>query len=245
MSRSGLDVSESHDGLVISVNIAEYGAITEVTAAVNLVCDEAERKKKSVVVLYLGDGRAATVSRAWPQPTVSIQHVNRWERAVRRLEKLAAMSIVVARGICQGAALDLLLATDYRMGTPDLLLLPPVNDGHFWPGMSIHRLVQHLGVARSRQIVMWGDDISAEQACALGLIDQVSDNVTEAARTAAALMGRISDKELSVRRQLLLESASTDYDEALGAHLAACDRELRRLRSSAGDPSDIEAGARP
>ncbi|MEK8174877.1 hypothetical protein NKH77_54940 [Streptomyces sp. M19] len=48
-------------------------------------------------------------------------------------------------------------------------------------------------------------------------------------------MGRISDQELAVRRQLLLEAASVEYDEALGVHLAACDRELRRLRGNTAD----------
>ncbi|MEK8174878.1 hypothetical protein NKH77_54945 [Streptomyces sp. M19] len=57
----------------------------------------------------------------------------------------------------------------------------PVNDGHLWPGMSVYRLVRHLGAARARQIVIWGNDISVDKALNLGLVDQVSEDVTEAA----------------------------------------------------------------
>ncbi|GII92845.1 enoyl-CoA-hydratase DpgB [Sinosporangium siamense] len=203
--------------------------LAELTAVVNAACDDVEsRQEKSVVVLRLSTTPAS--SRAWPG-VVDIREVNRWERAVHRLERLAAMSIAVAHGVCGGPALDILLAADFRIGAPDLLLMPPINEGHFWPGMSVYRLVQHLGVTRARQIVIWGDDISVDRARQLGLIDQVSNDLPEAVHTAAVLMGRISDQEMAMRRQLLLEAASTEYDQALGVHLAACDRELRRLKN--------------
>jgi isomerase DpgB len=48
------------------------------------------------------------------------------------------------------------------------------------------------------------------------------------------LVGRVSDRETALRRQLLIEAGSAGYDEALGIHLAACDRELRRLRQAGG-----------
>jgi isomerase DpgB len=161
---------------------------------------------------------------------VTIAAVNRWERALRRLERLDVVNIAVVEGTCGGPALDLLLAADFRIGSPDLRLVLPVNDGHFWPGMSLYRLVQHIGLAKARQIVLWGVDIPVGRASELGLIDQVSDNISDAINTAAVLRGRISDRETGIRRQLLLEATAAEYDEALGAHLASCDRELRRLR---------------
>jgi isomerase DpgB len=36
--------------------------------------------------------------------------------------------------------------------------------------------------------------------------------------------------ELAVRRRLLLEAPSATFEDALGAHLAACDRLMRRHR---------------
>ena len=49
-------------------------------------------------------------------------------------------------------------------------------------------------------------------------------------QAAVVMLGRVAGAEHAIRRQLLLEAATTSYEDALGAHLAACDRELRRLR---------------
>ncbi|MHC6630663.1 enoyl-CoA-hydratase DpgB [Streptomyces globosus] len=228
------------DGLCTTLELDARQPLPELTAAVNGACDRAEaRADGSVVLLRLPDAPAGT--RAWPGQ-VDIRQINRWERAVRRLERLPALSIAVASGACGGPALDLLLVGDYRIGSPDLRLLAPVNDGHFWPGMAVHRISRQLGAARARQIVLWGDDIDAARARDLGLIDQLADDTEEAAHTAAVLMGRISDRELAIRRQLLLEAQSLEFDEALGPHLAACDRELRRLAAAAGS-GDAAAGS--
>jgi len=49
----------------------------------------------------------------------------------------------------------------------------------------------------------------------------------------------VDGRELSIRRRLLLEAASTSFEDALGAHLAACDRALRR---AATDPPSDQVG---
>jgi isomerase DpgB len=230
------DLTQLPNGLGLMVKVDAARPLSELTNAMTAICDQVEsRGERSVVVLRLGS--TSTERREWPGD-VPIQAVNRWERAVRRLERLAAASIAVADGTCGGPALDLMLATDYRIGTPDLRILLPVNDGHFWPGMSLFRLVHHVGLARARQIVLWGTEISLAMATDLGLIDQVNDDVDEAVRTSTVLLGRISDRETTIRRQLLSEAGAVEYDDAVGVHLAACDRELRRLRAvdAVGEP---------
>ncbi|GIF03127.1 enoyl-CoA-hydratase DpgB [Actinoplanes siamensis] len=228
---ANLDLTDVSNGLGIMLAVDGTRPLPELTASVNAVCDEVERRDgRTVVVLQFDGGHVQ--GPGWPGE-VTIRDVNRWERAVRRLERLPAANVAVASGPCGGPALDLLLAADFRIGTPDLVLVLPVNDGHFWPGMSVYRLVQNLGVARARQIVIWGMDISVTKASELGLVDQVSEDLDHAVQTAVVLMGRVSDKELAVRRQLLLEASAAEYDDALGVHLAACDRELRRLTVAA------------
>lgn len=220
-------VSELPRSLGVSVDIEACRPLPELTAVLNNACDQIEdRQSPTIVVLRLG--RVSPELRGWPGQ-VGIQDVNRWERALRRMEGLPAMNIALLAGTLGGPAFDVLLTADFRIATTDLVLLPPINDGHFWPGMAVHRLVQHLGLARARQIVMWGDDILAARAKDLGLVDQIVEDPADAAHTATVLMGRISDAELQVRRRLLLEAASASYEDALGVHLAACDRELRRI----------------
>jgi isomerase DpgB len=215
------------NNLGLTARIDGMQPLHEMTSAVNNICSEVESlTENSVVVLHLGS--VPSEQREWPGD-VDIRDVNRWERAVRRVEKLAAVSIVAAEGRCGGPALDLLLAADFRIGTPDLDILLPVNDGYFWPGMSLYRLVRHFGLARARQLVLWETHISLAQAAEMGLIEMVSEDIAEAIRTTVAQADRISDRETAVRRQLLSEAGSAEYEDALGLHLAACDRELRRI----------------
>ena len=159
-----------------------------------------------------------------------MQEVTRWERALRRLERLPAVTVAVAGGYCAGPALDLLLTADYRIATSNFELLLPVNDGHFWPGMAIFRLAKQIGGGLSRRLVLWGDRLTATRALEIGLVDELTGSLEEAVQGAAVLLARAAGAELAVRRQLVLENPGTSYEEALGAHLAACDRELRRLR---------------
>lgn len=224
---TNLKPAQVSGGLGVELKVDGTRPLAELTASVNAICDEVEQRAERTVVVLRFEGTPVE-SRPWPGE-VTIRDVNRWEKAVRRLERLPAANVAVASGPCGGPTLDLLLAADFRIGAPDLVLVLPVNDGHFWPGMSVYRLVQNLGVARARQIVIWGMDISVTKASELGLIDQVSDELEHAIHTAIVLMGRVSDQELAVRRHLLLEAPAAQYDDALGVHLAACDRELRRL----------------
>ncbi|MFB7274194.1 enoyl-CoA-hydratase DpgB [Streptomyces sp. NPDC056244] len=225
------DVAELADGLGFILEIDGTRALDELTASVNSVCSRAEgHGTQSVVVLRLS---SAPADRTWPG-RVRIGEVNRWERAVRRLERLAAVTVAVSEGTCGGPALDLLLTVDFRIASPDSRLLLPVNDDHFWPGMAVYRLVGQLGAAQARRLVLWGHEITAAHAVSLGVVDEIGGDVEEALRAAVVMLGRLSGAEVAVRRRLLLEASSTSYEEAIGTHLAACDRELRRLGRAGG-----------
>jgi len=201
--------------------------------SLNELCDHAEDGGDSVVVLHLGDG-AGTPGRSGPGK-VGIHTVNRWERALRRVERLDAVTISVAEGRCGGPALEVLLATDYRIGTPDLRLGMPLASGEFWPGMGIHRLAQQVGIARARRLVHFPAELPADQTVRFGLIDEIAADVDEAIARAVDAAARANGPERGIRRLLLLETTATSYEEALGTHLAACDRALRRA----------EAGTKP
>ena len=199
-------------------------------AALVQVCDRIEGDDgESVVVLHVtGDAATADQGHQWPGEGVSIQQVSSWERALRRLERLPAAIIGVAEGHCTGAALEVLLATDYRIATPDASLKLPVTDGQVWPGMAVHRLASQIGVAKARQLVLFGRSIPADVAVRIGLIDEVVTNLPEAVMFATNVVSGFEGSELAIRRRLLLDASTTSFEESLGAHLAACDRMMRR-----------------
>ncbi|EHM24048.1 enoyl-CoA hydratase/isomerase [Streptomyces sp. W007] len=220
--------TEASDGLSLVMNFDEAQSLTDLTALINSVCDRAESGPQDTL-LVLPLGALAPDGHGWPGEA-DIRAVNRWERAVRRIETLDRTSIAVAHGTCGGAALDLLLAADFRVGAPGLRMRPPVNGGHIWPGMALYRLVRLTGPAAARRIVMHGGDITLEQAVLLGLVDHTLDDAQDVTGASTSFVERMADKETAIRRQLLREATTVEFDEALGAHLAACDRELRRLR---------------
>jgi isomerase DpgB len=155
--------------------------------------------------------------------------ITKWERALRRLERLPRLTVAVATGEVGGTALEAFLAADVRIVTPDAVL--QVGD---WPGMAVYRLVQLAGAAAVRRTVLGGRQVDADEAVRTGIADAVTDDPKAAVAEAAALPGTLAGPEARIRRQLMFEATTTSFEEALGAHLAACDR---LLRSPAGAAS--------
>lgn len=157
---------------------------------------------------------------------VTVGLVSKWERVVRRFERLGRVTVAVGTGDCAGTALDLLLAADIRIVAPGTRLLLALAGGAPWPGMTVHRLTQQAGSAGIRRAVLLGTPIDAGRALALNLVDEVTDDPVP---TLAALAeSAVDGMELAIRRQLVFEAGSTTFEDALGAHLAAADRALRR-----------------
>ncbi|MEO3754764.1 enoyl-CoA-hydratase DpgB [Streptomyces sp. B6B3] len=159
---------------------------------------------------------------------IDVALVTKWERALRRLERLPVATVAVANGDCGGPALDAFLVTDIRVATEDTRLLVAREGSATWPGMAGYRLVQQAGAARTRRAVLFGAPIDARAALSHGIVDELTDDPVVTASTAADLLGGLSGKELAIRRQLLFNATTTSFEDALGSHLAACDRCLRQ-----------------
>ncbi|WP_432841795.1 enoyl-CoA-hydratase DpgB [Dactylosporangium sp. CA-092794] len=197
----------------------------DAVAALAEVCDRAEDAGgRARVVAHV----SGTPDDTWPVG-LSVAVVQKWERVVRRFERLPAPTIAVADGACAGAALDVLLAADYRVVTPATELIVATYDGATWPGMALYRLAQ-CGPQTSgiRRAVLFGEPIPASDALAMHLVDRLTEDVDLAVTEASRAVAGVSGVELAIRRQLLADGSSSSFDEALGAHLAACDRLLRR-----------------
>jgi isomerase DpgB len=193
-------------------------------AAVQAFCDKAEDHE-------LPDAAVVEVSGApdgTPPDDLSVGLVSKWENALRRLERLPAPTVAVAAGDCGGAALEALLTTDFRIATPDVRLLVDVDGDATWPGMALFRLTRQAGAARIRRAVLLGEPIGAAEALAIGLVHQLTDDPRAALADLEERTAALSGKELAIRRQLMFNAGSASFEDALGSHLAACDRTLRR-----------------
>ncbi|MFG2169102.1 enoyl-CoA-hydratase DpgB [Micromonospora chersina] len=196
--------------------------------AVLRICDRAEDGGHTGMLTVYVSGT--------PQPgwtvDLNVGLLTKWERAVRRLERLGLLTASVAAGDCGGTALDVLLATDVRIAVAGTRLVVPVSGDATWPGMALYRLARQTGTARLRRATLLGIPLSTEEAMIAGLLDHIVDEPDEVSEQIAGLAAAITGKELAIRRQLMLDAAEHSFEEALGSHLAACDRALRRAATS-------------
>ena len=192
------------------------------------LCDRAEDERDSGPVTLHVTG----VPPAGWTKELTVGLVSKWERVVRRFERLARVTVAVASGDCAGMALDLLLAADIRIIDPGTRLLLARVGGGVWPGMTVHRLTRQAGAAGIRRAVLLGAPIDAERALALNLVDEVSGDPAAALGELSEAAAALDGADLAIRRQLIFEAGSTAFEDALGAHLAAADRALRRETAS-------------
>jgi isomerase DpgB len=196
----------------------------ETLAAVAAICTQAEDAGGAAVVVVRVHGAPQG---DWAS-ALSVKLVNRWEQTLRRLERVPATTVAAVFGDCGGPALDALLATDYRVadGTAELVL--PMRDGLVWPGMALYRLARQAPHAAAvRRAALFGSAIGVEDALALHLVHEISDDVDAAVAAAVARVAGIAGTELAIRRQLAFDAPTVGFEEALGTHLAAVDRALR------------------
>jgi isomerase DpgB len=226
MHSSGID-----DSLLIRLNGAEPLTLATVRT-VNELCDRAQDTAMAgPIVLRLGGTPAGSVRGDGSVPPVpALAVVTKWERALRRLERLDRAVIAVAGGAgyghdCGGAALEALLVADFRIAAPAVRLIMPSGPGGVWPGMALYRLVSQSGAA-TRRTVLLGAPITASAALAVHLLDEVVDDPENALAELCEPLAEAA-AGLAVRRQLMLDAGNVSFEEALGRHLAACDRVLR------------------
>lgn len=194
-------------------------------AAVEAACAQVEADPSITALTVRVNGNANPIATRG----LDVALVTKWERSLRRLERLGVFTVAVASGECGGTALDGLLATDYRIATPDLRLALSIGAGAVWPGMAMFRLVQQSGGgARIRRAVLLGAQLDAQDSAGLGIVDEIRDDPDKALVAVAEAVGPLYGRELAVRRRLMLDAATSSFEDALGCHLAACDRTLRR-----------------
>jgi isomerase DpgB len=196
-------------------------------------CDEAEdRGPRTVMLFHIVGKRDLPASSEWPGNT-STQLVNKWERLLRRIERAGVTTIALVEYACSALALELLLVADVRLISGCGAIRHALAGGNVWPSMALYRLSRQIGEARARKLYLDGTDLTARQAMELNVADGMVNDLAGGLEHIAHLVTNSPLDDFAVRRRLMQDSLSTSFDEALGAHLAACDRALRRTSTSA------------
>ncbi|OLO38935.1 hypothetical protein BTR23_10335 [Alkalihalophilus pseudofirmus] len=93
---------------------------------------------------------------------------------MNKLEELEQVTIVAINGTCIGGGLALALACDFRIMTEEAIIsIPEVARGIFFTWGSTPRLINIVGVAKAKELIMLCDPIEADEALRMNLVTKV------------------------------------------------------------------------
>jgi enoyl-CoA hydratase/carnithine racemase len=95
------------------------------------------------------------------------------EYAFRAMETMDKAVIAGLQGYCIGGGLQLAIACDVRIATDDAILGLPAVQEAFLPGMGTYRLPRLIGMGWARHLILSGENIDAQEAYRVGLVNKV------------------------------------------------------------------------
>ncbi len=190
-------VEEEGDALVVRIaNEARANALDDaiLDALVSLL--EGPRTAAARVVLLSGAGERHFSSGLDLGDHAAEELARRLQEGERRLGRAARAIaacprpvIGVLNGAAIGGALELAIACDWRIARRGArLAMPAARIGVVYAAEGLRRFVAVMGPARTRRLFLTGAPLEADEALAMGLVDQVTDagDLWPAAHAAAA-----------------------------------------------------------
>ncbi len=142
-------------------------------------------------------------------PTAAARY-NAWQRDVATaLQGLEKPVVAAIHGYCLGAGFEFALMSDFRLCQADTRIgIPAVRLGLPYRLEDITKVVDVVGLARARQMVLLGRQYAGEELLALGIAQQVLPDgpALEAAVTGLA-------QELAANAPLSLKAAKIAFQE--------------------------------
>lgn len=194
--RGRLEVEEDGPALVVRIaNEARANALDEAMLDGLVTLLRGPRPARSRVVLLTGAGErhfSAGLDLGDREAEALVAHLQDGARrmgiAAAAIAGCAVPVVGVVNGAAFGGALELLIACDWRIARRGALLgMPAARLGLVYAHDGLRRFVTALGPARTRRLFLTGTPVDADEALALGLVDQVvePDALPGAARAAA------------------------------------------------------------
>jgi enoyl-CoA hydratase len=186
--------------------------------------DELEAAGEVCAVIVSGQGRAFSSGvdlNALSRGELKIDWFRNFDEAMRRLEQLDALTVAKIRGYAIGGGLQITLACDLRVATPDARFgLPAVLEALI-PGMGTYRLPRFVGLGRARRMALTGELIAADEALQIGLVDWVVPEEKLSATIESVIAGTLKGSAIArgFTKKLITASFESDYDDAFATYL--------------------------
>lgn len=201
------------------VNALNEQVATEIGEAVDaLAVDEAAR----AVIVWGGErvfAAGADITEMATQDTTRMyRYIGRFQNVYTRLEQLPQVTIAAINGYALGGGCELALACDLRICAEDSQLGQPEILLGVIPGAGgTQRLPRLVGVGRAKEIVYSGRFVDANEALAIGLVNDVApaDKVYERALEAAKRYAAGPTVALMAAKQAIQQGIEVDMGTGL------------------------------
>ncbi|MFX0058640.1 MAG: enoyl-CoA hydratase/isomerase family protein [Candidatus Hodarchaeota archaeon] len=141
-------------------------------------------KNKDVCVIYSANGKHFTVGAdlkygyelltSKARLDEAIEFLESWQILTRAMLAHPGIIIVGYHGWVIGGGFEHTLACDIRIAATDTrIMLPEVGVGLFFSNASTKLLPRIIGEGRAKQLMIMGNEISAEEALNIGLVNQI------------------------------------------------------------------------
>ena len=218
-------------------NPARRNAISiDMWEAIPKVLDRFEQDPQIRVIVLKGEGDKAFVSGAdvsqYEKQRSNAEGIQYYEeiagRVAERLQSCDKVIIAMIRGYCLGAGVNIALCCDLRLAAEDARLgIPAAKLGLGYRALALKNLVDTVGPAYAREVLITGRHFSAGEAKTMGLVHRVAP-VAELEPLVLEYCAMISENApLTIRaskrtvRELLKSSATFDA-QACAALVKQC-----------------------
>ncbi|ANF59199.1 enoyl-CoA hydratase [Halotalea alkalilenta] len=153
----------------------------EMYAQLEEICADCGRNAAVEVVVLRGVGGAAFVAgtdiaqfEAFEDGAAGVAYERRIDAVVGAVERIEQPTIAMLEGFCVGGGAAIALACDFRYADPALKFGVPIARtlGNCLSVTNVARLVEALGVARSKEVLMMARLLDVEEALACGVINE-------------------------------------------------------------------------
>ncbi|MCC7183302.1 MAG: Crotonyl-CoA hydratase [Rhodocyclaceae bacterium] len=151
-----------------------------------------------------------------------LQHYRDFAEAIhrlfRRIEACDKPTIGAVNGWALGGGTELVLALDMRIAADSARFgLPEINLGLFPGAGGTQRIIRQLPLCRAKEIMFTGDQLTAQEALAIGLVNRVvaREQVLDEAMALARKVAGKSPLVLKLLKRTLLHGADMPLAAAL------------------------------
>jgi enoyl-CoA hydratase/carnithine racemase len=160
-----------------------------------------------------------------------------FEAALAAVDSVPVPVVAALGGHAFGGGLELALACDLRVCAAGARLgMPPARLGVVYSHTGLRRFVDAIGAARTRELFLTARPVSAAEALAWGLVNEVAEDVAERSVALAAEIASLAPLSLRGNKRVL-RALIPPLDPELEA-------ELHALRDAAFRSDDFAEGVR-